>query len=527
MESTQLMTIVDEPTLDLVDVDTPDIDREAFELAIEAGAVTRPTVDIVIVTHNSRSDLERCLSSIEVAAHYSGARILVADNCSTDGSLEFCAGRPSGRVEAISLGENAGYAAAVNAAAECSSADYLVILNPDVTFPSEDALTRLVDHLENHPAAAVAVPRMTDPDGAAQSSARTVPNLGMLAARQTRLGQTRWGAAAAERYLQAPSSEKSFATVEWAIGAAMVVRRRDFDRVNGWDSDFFLYFEDVDFCTRLRKAGRQIHWVRDVHALHDHHRESDRTNGSAVRSAARRAHMRSGVRFYRKHPRYALRGLFGDYRRRRVANGVRRMVDVVVATALLLVLAPLFALVAAAIALEGGGPVIYRQRRLGKNAGSFTMWKFRTMTCGTEEQDERDAERTAMHVRGDLVGAVDGRRVFKDVRDDAITRVGRCLRRWSLDELPQLANVLRGDMTLVGFRPPLEREVCHYPEWYHGRFELKPGLTGLWQVSGRNERTYEEMVQFDLEYATRRSVLLDVAVLVRTPVAVLARRGAV
>ena len=116
--------------------------------------------------------------------------------------------------------------------------------------------------------------------------------------------------------------------------------------------------------------------------------------------------------------------------------------------------------------------------------------------------------------------------LYKLVVDDRITRVGRFLRSWSLDELPQLWNVVRGDMSLVGPRPVIPYEVELYPDWYHERFAVKPGLTGLWQVSGRSECTYEEMVVLDLEYVRRRTLPLDLAILARTVWVVVTRRGA-
>jgi lipopolysaccharide/colanic/teichoic acid biosynthesis glycosyltransferase len=130
-------------------------------------------------------------------------------------------------------------------------------------------------------------------------------------------------------------------------------------------------------------------------------------------------------------------------------------------------------------------------------------------------------------IRGrDISAGEDEARIYKIHPDPRVTRVGRLLRRTSLDELPQLINVLRGDMTLVGFRPPIPYEVDNYPDWYHRRFDGRPGITGLWQVSGRNERSYEEMVRLDIEYINRRSVLSDLRVLARTVGAVLGGRGA-
>jgi lipopolysaccharide/colanic/teichoic acid biosynthesis glycosyltransferase len=121
----------------------------------------------------------------------------------------------------------------------------------------------------------------------------------------------------------------------------------------------------------------------------------------------------------------------------------------------------------------------------------------------------------------------DGPRIYKLHPDPRVTRVGRVLRRTSLDELPQLINVLRGEMTLVGFRPPIPYEVAEYPAWYHRRFDGRPGITGLWQVSGRNERTYEDMVRLDIEYLNRRNWLFDLWLLVRTVRVVFGGRGAV
>jgi lipopolysaccharide/colanic/teichoic acid biosynthesis glycosyltransferase len=118
-----------------------------------------------------------------------------------------------------------------------------------------------------------------------------------------------------------------------------------------------------------------------------------------------------------------------------------------------------------------------------------------------------------------------GKNLYKLAVDDRITPVGRWIRRWSLDELPQLFNVVAGNMALVGPRPAISYEVEAYPSWYLKRFTVRPGLTGLWQVSGRNERTYEEMVRLDIEYAESRSLLLDLSILAKTPLTVLGRKG--
>jgi lipopolysaccharide/colanic/teichoic acid biosynthesis glycosyltransferase len=200
----------------------------------------------------------------------------------------------------------------------------------------------------------------------------------------------------------------------------------------------------------------------------------------------------------------------------------RRALDVTVAGTVLLVLVPIIAVAAIAVRVTSPGPVLFRQRRLGRHMRPFTVLKFRTMRADADSAVHREYVRQ-------LIGTTpeDQRRegLFKLAVDDRITRVGRFLRSWSLDELPQLWNVLRGEMSLVGPRPVIEYEVEQYPDWYLRRFAVKPGLTGLWQVSGRNELSYEDMVRFDIEYAERRSLWLDLRILARTALVVMRRQG--
>lgn len=204
----------------------------------------------------------------------------------------------------------------------------------------------------------------------------------------------------------------------------------------------------------------------------------------------------------------------------------RRITDIVVATALVLVLSPLLLVVALAIRIDSRGPALFLQRRVGRRRREFTLVKFRSMRLDAESNGHRDY--VAALIRSSENGSKppDHGGLYKLAVDDRITRVGRLIRRWSIDELPQLFNVIAGSMTLVGPRPVIPYEVAEYPAWYGRRFAVKPGLTGLWQVSGRNERTYEEMVRLDIEYAESRSLLLDLSIFARTPWAVLSRRGA-
>lgn len=212
----------------------------------------------------------------------------------------------------------------------------------------------------------------------------------------------------------------------------------------------------------------------------------------------------------------------------RVAWGelLRRAFDIVAASLLLIALAPLLLLIALAIRLDSPGPALFRQRRLGRRTAPFTINKFRTMYEDADARVHEEYMRRQL-TNGDHAAVNrDGREIFKPWPDSRITRVGAVLRRWSLDELPQLINVVRGEMSIVGFRPPIEYEVECYPDWYYRRFAVKPGITGIWQVSGRNEKSYEEMVRYDIQYVDTRSWRLDLVLLLKTFGAVLRRRGA-
>lgn len=194
---------------------------------------------------------------------------------------------------------------------------------------------------------------------------------------------------------------------------------------------------------------------------------------------------------------------------------VKRAMDLALVGIGVLVIAPLLAIIAAAIKLDSPGPVFYRQQRIGKDGRPFAMLKFRSMSVDAER---RLAE---LRARNEASGPL-----FKMRQDPRVTRVGRVLRRWSLDELPQLVNVLRGEMSLVGPRPPLPSEVAEYEDWHLGRLRAVPGLTGLWQVSGRSEVPFHDMVRLDLHYIRNWSLGLDFEILLRTIPAVLTSRGA-
>jgi exopolysaccharide biosynthesis polyprenyl glycosylphosphotransferase len=196
---------------------------------------------------------------------------------------------------------------------------------------------------------------------------------------------------------------------------------------------------------------------------------------------------------------------------RMMALIVKRAIDVLVAGVGLVVLSPVFAAVALAIRLRDGSPILFRQVRVGLHGRRFEVLKYRTMT--------RDAE-----ARYDDVVGLSDPRAFKMTDDPRITQLGRFLRRSSLDELPQLWNVLLGNMSLVGPRPAPPREVDGYDLWHRRRLSMKPGITGLWQVSARQSDDFDGRAQLDLTYIDRWSLWLDLKILVRTVPAALEGR---
>jgi lipopolysaccharide/colanic/teichoic acid biosynthesis glycosyltransferase len=207
-----------------------------------------------------------------------------------------------------------------------------------------------------------------------------------------------------------------------------------------------------------------------------------------------------------------------------VRLAAKRALDIVGSAACLVLFAPVFLCAAIAVKWTSKGPVFFRQQRVGEAGRTFTMFKFRTMQVNCDPGIHKQ------YVEGFIQAAptaTQGAAPFKIVNDPRLTPVGSFLRRSSIDELPQLWNVLRGEMSLVGPRPPLPYEVARYKRWHHRRvLEAKPGMTGLWQVKGRSRTTFDDMVRLDLRYAANSSVWTDCKILLATPKAVLSGKGA-
>jgi lipopolysaccharide/colanic/teichoic acid biosynthesis glycosyltransferase len=225
--------------------------------------------------------------------------------------------------------------------------------------------------------------------------------------------------------------------------------------------------------------------------------------------------LRAGASFGQIH------GALGQPYPAAVASRRKRALDVLLACLILAIGSPVVLGIALAIRLTSPGPILFRQRRVGLDGAPFTVLKFRTMQDGaSHEIHERFVSRMLSATPPSLE-----RGAYKLQRDPRVTAVGRWLRKTSLDELPQLVNVLKGEMSIVGPRPPLAYEVVKYEAWQRERLAVRPGLTGLWQVSGRNRLTYVEMCRVDVAYVRGWSFLQDLKIVARTPWVMFVNRG--
>lgn len=258
----------------------------------------------------------------------------------------------------------------------------------------------------------------------------------------------------------------------------------------------------VDICETLQTLSVRVHVIPDLFALSFPHSTLDGFGGIPVIDLGK-----PGIQGWQQ--------------------AVKRAFDVVAVFFGLILLSPLYLIITLIIKLDSKGPVIYKQLRIGENGQPFTMFKFRSMRVDADP--ELHKQHIARLIRDNLnpeqlSGSKGGS--LKIEHDPRITRVGQFLRKSSLDELPQLVNVLLGEMSLVGPRPPLLYEVDLYKDWHKQRFEVQPGITGIWQVRGRNLVSFDEMVRMDIEYIEHQSIWLDIILLLQTPRAVFEARGA-
>jgi len=212
---------------------------------------------------------------------------------------------------------------------------------------------------------------------------------------------------------------------------------------------------------------------------------------------------------------------------KKVPRAIKRAIDILGSSTALILLSPILLVVALAIKVSSRGPILFRQKRIGQYGVPFTCLKFRSMKTGNDPRIHMEyVQRFIAGNAGQGAAGTNGT-VYKITKDPRLTSVGRLLRKTSLDELPQFLNVLRGDMSMVGPRPPIPYELEAYDIWHRRRLlEVKPGVTGLWQVNGRSRLPFDDMVRLDLKYATTWSLWLDLKILLRTPQAVCSGNGA-
>ncbi len=200
-------------------------------------------------------------------------------------------------------------------------------------------------------------------------------------------------------------------------------------------------------------------------------------------------------------------------------SALKRVMDIVLSLVALMALLPLLAAVAVAIKIDSPGPVLFKQERLGRSRKPFTMYKFRSMREDSGDALHREAvKRTAESKRREIG-------VFKSLDDPRVTKVGRFIRASNLDELPNLLNILRGEMSIVGPRPALDYELPYYKDWFFRRFAVRPGLTGLWQVKRADAEDFDEMIRMDVDYTEQMSVWLDLKLIALTIPSIIREKG--
>jgi lipopolysaccharide/colanic/teichoic acid biosynthesis glycosyltransferase len=219
----------------------------------------------------------------------------------------------------------------------------------------------------------------------------------------------------------------------------------------------------------------------------------------------------------------------GHFEHKPVYEAVKRVQDFIMALIAIILLLPIWALISLIIRVSSPGPIIFKQpKALGRYGKRFTMYKFRTMYFDRDDSIHREA--VARFIQGDHLDTIEkgGETipVYKLTQDPRVTPIGRILRKTGLDELPQLFNVLRGELSLVGPRPPLTYEYENYLDWHKERMEVMPGITGLYQVTARSEVPFEKMVEIDIEYIRRRSYWLDLKIMFMTPLVLITGKGA-
>jgi lipopolysaccharide/colanic/teichoic acid biosynthesis glycosyltransferase len=219
-------------------------------------------------------------------------------------------------------------------------------------------------------------------------------------------------------------------------------------------------------------------------------------------------------------PRQAYASTAGESRR--LHHWLKNVLDIVIAVLALVAFSPVLLIIALAVKLDSPGPAIFKQKRIGRDGRPFTVWKFRSMHVNADDKPHREALQKL--AQGEPAATVDGQGFFKPVDDPRVTRLGKFLRATGLDELPQVVNLLRREMSVVGPRPAIPYELDLYKDWYHRRLAMRPGVTGLWQVRRHDTENFDDVMRLDLEYIDSFSIWLDLKIILLTVPMILLRR---
>ncbi|PIX39700.1 MAG: hypothetical protein COZ56_16700 [Armatimonadetes bacterium CG_4_8_14_3_um_filter_58_9] len=457
-------------------------------------------LSVVIVGTDESEYLRECLTSIYSQEYGFNLEVIVVDNGSVDGTLKMM-DEEFQQVRCIrndtryprSRNNNIGYQAA--------EGKYVLFLDPD-TRVLPGAFESMMGFLDQNPEAGMCGCRLIDVDGSVQMSSRTWQTPLTVLLRRTRLGACPLFRPVVDRHLMADWDHNSVREVDWIQGAAMMVRREAVADVGLMDDVLLRYSEDIDWCFRFWKLGWKVFYVPGGSVIHAYRRTSNRPLVS----------LKDGV----NHTLWMhLRGFLRTYNRQALFPFEKRCIDILGATAGILLLSPLMVLTALLIKLDSPGPVFFVQERVGRDGRRFFMYKFRSMRQGAEDL------LSALQHLNEATGPV-----FKMREDPRLTGIGRHLRRWSLDELPQLFNVLQGTMSLIGPRPLPSLQVDFGNARSLRRLRATPGLSGLWQVSGRSEIDFSRWVDLDIRYIAQQSVEQEILILLSTFPAVVRGKGA-
>ncbi len=434
-------------------------------------------VSICVLTYNSTKFLCAVLDAINYHIKGIDFEILVVDNASDDdigGILRV--NYP--HVHLIQNSINKGVAVARNQCLRKSSGSFILFLDSDVSFEN-NFLKILLKEINMYPDVAIVGPRLIYPSGELQYSCRRFPDFLSVVLHGFRLEKFKLFRKnrSLKRYLMLDINHQSIQKVDWLMGACQLIRREALDDKELFDERYFFGYEDVDFCYRLKSKGWEILYAPAAEVVHYYQRKSLQSVNKFTFF-----HIHSVLCFFIKNGTSKI-----------IYQILKRIMDILLSLAIFVLFLPLFLALIPLIKLNSKGPSIFKQERIGKNGKAFTIYKFRTMFEDVNKYMVKPSKSSIQ-----------------------ITRIGWFLRRTGLDEIPQLLNVFKGEMSLVGPRPEMLFIVKNYSMLQKRRLSVTPGITGLWQLSKKTEEPIVDSLNYDLDYIKNQSLFLDIKILIKT-----------